>query len=92
MGMTRQCDGHRNSCLIRDLGIAASFLFVLKRALGSVLNLEKKNLINRRKKEFSLSKLLRITFQGPWGGNRKEFNFPLEGFAHCREGCWWHSH
>lgn len=91
VGMVRLRIGQRASGLTRDLGTAAAFLFVWKRALGSVLSLEK-SCINRRKKKISLGKLLRTMFQGPWGGNRKEFNFPMEGFACCREGRWGGSH
>lgn len=74
VGMVRLRIGQRASGLTRDLGTAAAFLFVWKRVLGSVLSLEK-SCINRRKKKISLGKLLRTMFQGPWGGNRKEWDF-----------------
>lgn len=63
MGMARPQARRQASRFTRDWGIVASFLSVCKRALGIVLSLEKKNLINKRKKEFSLGNLLRTMFQ-----------------------------
>ena len=80
-------DKVRALCLTRDLVTAPSCLCV-KKSPRKCFESWKKDLVNRRKKDFSLGKFLRTMFQGPWGANRKEFNFPLEGFAHFREGQW----